>query len=420
MKKIIKVLSLLCAVTLIISSTVFSSGNISASESESENLNIESEDLSLVRSNLSVDVYTQVYTVLTNNADGYIDDYAGAYIDSEGNLHIQFVENAENPYAQLLISNAITDSMSKDRNSKMLTRTTQDAIAEDLVTIEIKPFSYNDLIAVKELITDAFEDRYIITALKQETNSVNVCAIAQEDIDQIKEYLENEITIYQDGMVNFFLEEDTIGTLTKSAYPGEQIQSYAGEGSIGFNAYYNNRWGIVTCGHVAPPGQILSCADGTLEEPAFSYIGGNLDVAFIPYPVGAGWTPTANLYPINVIYREATLSEMIEGGPIVKYGITTNRTTGVILSASINAPINYGSRDNPDIRTIRDCFSFDNTSIEGDSGGPIGRGGIKQVFRLLGITVGKMNNLGNGGYGIKLSNIKSKYPMVVKISSVYK
>ena len=159
MKKIIKVLSLLCALTLIISSTVFSSGNISASESESENLNIESEDLSLVRSNLSVDVYTQVYTVLTNNADGYIDDYAGAYIDSEGNLHIQFVENAENPYAQLLISNAITDSMSKDRNSKMLTRTTQDAIAEDLVTIEIKPFSYNDLIAVKELITDDMESQ---------------------------------------------------------------------------------------------------------------------------------------------------------------------------------------------------------------------------------------------------------------------
>ena len=420
MKKMIKILSLLCAVTLIVSGTFFSYRNISATNIESENLSIESEDLSLVRSDLSVNVYTQLYNTLTDTNDGYIDDYAGAYIDREGNLHIQFVENAASSHAQVLISEVITDSISKDRNARILTPKTQQAIAEELVTVETKRFSYNDLMAVKELITDAFEDRYIITALKQETNSVIVCATTQEGLNQIKEHLENEISIYQDGMVNFILEEDTIGIPTKSAYPGEKIESYIGEGSIGFNAYYNNKWGVVTCGHIAPAGQIMSCAGGTLTEPAFSYIGGNLDVAFIPYPTGMGWTATANLYPMNVIYREAALSEMIEGGPVVKYGITTNRTTGCILSTSVNASMNYGSEDNPDIKTIRDCFSFDNPSERGDSGGPIGRGGIKQVFRLLGISVGKLKQYGSGGYGIKLSNIKIAYPMIVKTSSVYK
>lgn len=51
-------------------------------------------------------------------------------------------------------------------------------------------------------------------------------------------------------------------------------------------------------------------ADGTLGTPAFSYIGGKLDVAFIPYP--DGWTPTSGLTRDNaeIIYGEATANSL--------------------------------------------------------------------------------------------------------------
>lgn len=58
----------------------------------------------------------------------------------------------------------------------------------------------------------------------------------------------------------------------------------------------------------------MHCEDGALNEPAFSAIGGKVDVAFVPYP--SGWTAASGLKQDNeeIIYEVASSSEMIEGG----------------------------------------------------------------------------------------------------------
>ncbi|MBS5571168.1 MAG: hypothetical protein KHX22_07855 [Clostridiales bacterium] len=223
--------------------------------------------------------------------------------------------------------------------------------------------------------------------------------------------MENSVPFYQNGMVELIAdEESSLATPTKSAYPGNYISHSGGTGTIGFNAYYNGKWGVVTNGHIAPSGKSMSCADGTLGTPTFSYIGGKVDVAFIPYP--SGWTPTSALKQPNaeIIYREATDSEMIEGGLVTKYGNTTGKTrNGRILSTSVDVACNYGGSIG--VKTIKDCFSYTNATEKGDSGGPVGRGKVREVFRLLGINFAKGSDC---GFGIKLSNIKSAYPMTVK------
>lgn len=120
-------------------------------------------------------------------------------------------------------------------------------------------------------------------------------------------------------MINYIYKKDFIKKPTKSAYPGNKIHYNFGflglsesAGTIGFNAYYKGKWGVVTNGHVAESGKTMKCKDGTLGTPTFSYIGGKLDIAFIPYP--NGWTPTSGLTRDNgeIIYNEATASELIE------------------------------------------------------------------------------------------------------------
>ena len=82
---------------------------------------------------------------------------------------------------------------------------------------------------------------------------------------------------------------------------------------------------------------------------------GKVDVAFIPYP--SGWTPTSALKQPNaeIIYREATDSEMIEGGLVTTYGNTTGKTrNGRILSTSVDVASNYGGSIG--VKKIKDCF----------------------------------------------------------------
>lgn len=213
-------------------------------------------------------------------------------------------------------------------------------------------------------------------------------------------------------MVNFIYDENNIEKAQKSAYPGNEIYYKTGflnlnkvKGTIGFNAYYNGKWGVVTNGHVAEAGEKMHCEDGALNEPTFSTIGGKIDVAFVPYP--SGWTATSGLKRDNaeIIYEVASSSEMVEGGLVTKYGVTTGKTmNGYITSTSVDVRIDYDGV----VKTIRDCFSYSNPSEGGDSGGPVGRGGTRQVFRLLGIHVA------SGGTGIKLSNILERYPMTIK------
>ena len=408
MKKFTKVF-LPCLLTLCV---LFSSSAISgASASKSDSAK---ENLALLRNDVSVDIYSEISA---NFIDGeaYSDEYAGAYIDSNGTLHLQFVNNKSDIQSHIVSAELIAQKVESNEFTKSTSAATKQLVADDLVVFENKRFAFNDLMSIKDKISTAFENESIKVELKQETNCINLYATNQEKLNTIEQYIIS-LPEYVEGMVKYFIDTDCVESITKSAYPGNKIyynygflwlsESY---GTIGFNAYYNGQWGVVTNGHVAESGKNMKCADGTLGQPTFSYIGGKVDVAFIPYP--SGWTKTYSLRAPNqdVIYREATASELIEGGLVIKYGVTTGKTkNGRINSTSVDVNINYG--DDVGVKTIRDCFTFSNDTQGGDSGGPVGRGKTREVFRLLGITV---STSGVGGTGIKLSNIKSAFPMTV-------
>lgn len=280
-------------------------------------------------------------------------------------------------------------------------------LAGSIVRYEEQSFSFNELLSLKDAVSDCFKDVAVRVAPIQKTNSIDIsypdksCSIA------INEFLDS-CSLYKQGMVNLSLDEKCIEKPQSSAYPGDRIFylfSWYSYGTIGFNAYYNNQWGVVTNAHVAKPGKKMKCSDGTIGKPLFSTIGGKIDVAFIPYP--NGWTETSQLTSdgYEIIYREAYESEMIEGGLTKKYGVSTGMTrNGYIISTSVNLPVDYGSLG---IVTINDCFQYSNPSQGGDSGGPVGRSATKQVFRLLGI------HFAGNGHGIKLTNIKEVYPSLV-------
>lgn len=408
MKKIKKFLSLFCTLTLA-ASFLFCYSNASASSEEYL-------DLDLIKNNISVNVFHQIQEVITDDSNNYVPEYAGAYIDSTGSLHVQFVKGKTEKYKKVITSDMISSSIANEPEAKRLSSEMQKIVSNNLVQVEEQNFSYNDLMQLKSILSNQFGNREICVSLRQETNSIEFQSTSQETLDEAENYLKEKFSIYQDGMVKFILNKNCIAVAASSAYPGNalnRLDGYTYSGTIGFNAYYNGKWGIITNAHVAPLGKIMTYNGVTLGSSSFTAKGGKLDIAFIPYP--SGWSPTSSLRNPSygeVIYREATASEMIEGGLVIKYGATTGKTVnGRITSISSDRSIYY--RETNTYVTLHDLFLFSNETIEGDSGGPVGRGGTKQVFRLLGITVASAGD--GSGAGIKLSNIKAAYPsMVVK------
>lgn len=364
----------------------------------------EQDELSSIKNDLSVDIYTSIYDALKESEDLYIPDYAGAYIDENGNLIIQFLEGTSYKYNDLISYDSILNVVSSDERLSNFTSKELAGIASSIVRYEERLFSMNELMSLKNAVSDYFSDISIRVALIQKTNSIDISYPDSSYAYRINDFLQS-CSFYKNGMVNLEFDEKCIEQPQNSAYPGDRIFylfSWYSYGTIGFNACYNNQWGVVTNAHVAKAGRTMKCDDGTIGKPAFSTIGGKVDVAFIPYP--SGWTETSQLTSsgYDIIYREAYPSEMIEGGTTTKYGVTTGKTrNGYIMSTSVDVAVNYGDLG---VITIHDCFQYSNPSQGGDSGGPVGRSATKQVFRLLGI------HFASGGYGIKLTNIKEAYP----------
>lgn len=96
-------------------------------------------------------------------------------------------------------------------------------ISENIIKIEEKKYSYNELIELKNKITDKFSNYKIKTALVQKTNSINIYYSDKKIKETINKYISENINIYKDGMVNFIYDENNIAVAQKSAYPGNEI-----------------------------------------------------------------------------------------------------------------------------------------------------------------------------------------------------
>lgn len=356
----------------------------------------------------------------------YPDDYAGAYIDDENNLVICYTQGK----LDRLVSFYSDDMLTKATASRMsmLLSSAKEEVTKDLVTFAKKQFSYNYLFALNNKLGDYFSEfNLVTTVLNEEANTIDIymhdLSYRSDMIDRIQKmnYSPNAVTFYE-------TTEQPIAT--KNAYAGDKIWYNYGflglstsSGTIGFNARYNGVNGVVTNGHVAEAGKTMKVAGGTLGKPTFSNYSNNgkVDVAFVPFP-DQSWA-TSNLikndgYTRPVSYGGPAYSylsgsaSITQGANTYKYGITTGKSFGKITSTSININCDYGDND---VRLIKDCFGYSNSSQKGDSGGPVGIYSLGSWGESR-VSLTGINFAGVGtGYGIKLSNILNQYPGLTPI-----
>ena len=391
---------------------IISSNSVNATSNANNSLQINE-----VKSTLCDGIFSDIYATLDlermyeSNAPS---DYAGIYADESGTLVLCVTEGNKYKYNKMLSNiverqTVLTDSYSlKDNTSSV-------------VKIEEKTYSYNLLNSIQDALDSHLDDFKIQqTAILQEKNILKITINDELMKEHITNYLyENIVGFEPDAVCYVFSESRAVAPKPNHACNGVKFyhalfaSSY---GTLGFNGKYidssgKTHYGVFTNAHVAPNGEKMKIsALKTVGTTRFSYIGGSLDIAFVEF--NSGWEVTDRMLEesnSNGIFRAATADEFYEGALTNKYGATTGKQSGRVLSTSVSTRVEYDDG----VKTINDVFEFSNKTEGGDSGGPVGKQKTREVFRLYGITFAGPKDGNDFGLGIKLSNIKKAYNIQV-------
>ena len=369
------------------------------------------------KSNLCDEMFANIYTKLDlekmyqSNAP---EDYAGIYADENGNLVLCSTTGNSEKYKKVVNSIIANKAISYDLQE----------IQSDngsVVKIEERKFPYNYLNTIQDALDpNMIEFKIQKTAIKQEKNTVDITVADETSAEGIINYLNEAVPSFNSESINIIVSDyETVVPTANYAYNGVKIYHalFASDyGTLGFNGSYTDsygrvHYGVFTNAHVAPAGKKMKIsALKTVGTTLFSYAGGSLDVAFVEFD--SGWNLTDKMLSesdTNSIYCSATADEFYEGALTNKYGAKTGKQSGKILSTSITVQVDYDDIT----KTITDVFEFSNKTEGGDSGGPVGKQQVRQVFKLYGITFAGPENSNECGYGIKLSNIKKAYNIKV-------
>lgn len=412
---------------LLLTLALLTVGNVSASTIDEEAVN---ERLNVQKNSACVDIITDFRMNMWNKFGNqiYPDEYAGAYIDDNNNLVICYTAgNIEAISA--FYSAEKTTQITAGRLSTFTARVAADAVRE-LVSFEEVKYSYNYLFGLNDTMVDYFAEFGICSSALCETE--NKVEVQLNDIS-LKSSL--EVRLQEEGIPLDAVNIVSVATevsADKNAYSGDAVWYTTGflglggkhTGTIGFNAVYNGVAGVVTNGHVAESGKNMKVSGGTLGTPTFSTYANNgkVDVAFVPFPSNSwttsgeikqdGYTMPAGYDGAIYSYLDAAASSasLVVGAKIYKYGNTTKKTLGNLISTSVNITANYGTDDDPDRRVIKDCIEYSNTRQGGDSGGPVGTYVADSWGRCRVNLAGLHFAGGDTGFACKLSNILSQYP----------
>lgn len=399
-------------------------------------------DAAVVNARLAVQKNSACVDIITNfrmnmwdkcGDQVYPDEYAGAYIDNNNNLIICYT--AGNLRALSAFYSADKATQITAERLSTFTASVKEETVQKLVSFAEVKYSYNYLFELNDALVDYFAEFGIYSSSLCEPE--NRVEIQLSDI-ALKSSLEarlqaNSIPLDAVSIVPVASEINA----DKNAYPGDAIWYTTGflglggkyTGTIGFNAIYNGVAGVVTNGHVAESGEKMKVSGGTLGTPTFSTYANNgkVDVAFIPFP-SSSWTTSGQIkqdgYTMpggsggaiwSYLDAAASSASLVVGAKIYKYGNTTKKTLGSLISTSINVTVNYGTEDEPDRRVIKDCIKYSNTRQGGDSGGPVGTYVADSWGRCRVNLAGLHFAGGSTGFACKLSNILSQYPALQPI-----
>lgn len=408
MKK--KLLTLaLCVIAICFSlSIVFSAGVTFASAAESTNT--ESKLFEYYENiNRSVAVYNNAispYKSIAKDLNGeenvtYSDDFAGVFIDDEGLLNIGLVGSIQ--------------SASRFNGQ---------------VKYKQCEFTYNYLQDIQDVITNAKADYSIyMTAVSEKNNNLCIYLNDESDIKRITDFLQQRYE-FDVRAINFVIEGTGGIVKNTSAYGGESIYSWTSSttvsrGTICVDVIDNatGQFGVLTNEHVALAnegspdmvygghatiygGSVNFSENLDLGNAARGQHSGTIDAAFVPYANQQYWENTpygrynTNSYT-NV--RLGNSNQIIEGQSIRKIGQTTGVTDGTITHTNASVQINYGTEADPDWETITNSIIYSNSSLGGDSGGPVYYNDGTNLW-LIGMHYG---GSATSGAGCRIQNVMS-------------
>ena len=341
-------------------------------------------------------------------------DYAGAYINSNGDLVVSFSNNE----AKYNFQSKLNGIFRSNENSKLAQ-----------VIFNVQDHAYDELENVYEFLIDNIKKFNIVSvAIVQKSNSIEVSIPEDADIDLILNSLQANISEFDQSFVKFIYAESYAPQVAYTVYGGRQIYYKFGlfnmltaESTLSFTAYdyINKKFGVVTNSHAAPDGEDMRYENGQIIGRVSKRVeGGKVDAAFIPF---TNTTKTTWNYSYEVSWGSsytylsaiADSTIIIEGAPTFKVGIASGYTTGTITSASFTTTVGT--------TYFTDVVQYSNLSLSGDSGAPvwIAYGSRGATHYLTAVHFAGTAD-GSSGLGCKVYNVMSALSIApITLSNYY-
>ena len=361
-KKIMKSLSLVCAVLLFFSLNVMAVSPEDADDVFYVN-GIRVDAQYLRNQDAANEAFSRFFNHFEKNGM-FPEYYAGSYIDTTTG-HLVF----------------LTYNIDKEEMA-MLKKVIQN---ENVSYLEAE-HSMNELIRVQNELTDMMDHQ-------QTRSSFNIVGVEINSQGNSVRILVDESVTYQEKKqtslildtlgCDFDILEIVPGTMNKefaSIQPGDGIHASTSRGSVGYvcKALINGRWkqGFVTAQHV------MSASTSGINK-GLSLIGyyrtgindhnGNCDVAFVEFKDGVTYSnyigKVLDTYPAATL-RNAVTNTPRQNSIVFKKGATTGITSGLVTSESASAQ--FATTENGShFITTRDLVGISCSGENGDSGGTV-------------------------------------------------
>jgi len=323
----------------------------------------------------------------------YPDDYAGAYIDHDNNLHI-----------------ILTAETSRSNYHKMLDN-------DDDIIFEYAANPLSRLLNIQEALNPLMQTFSIeATVLNEITNKIEIQLFDSSKDKDIIKYLESVINRFTVESITFNgttgIKYTATTNTTSNALAGSESTASTDNATLGFNAYRaaDGKYGVITAAHFATSGTSIKNANGTtIGSASARQLSGSIDAAFVPFPNGI--TKSYKLLNSNLIAIDENItgyyqnSQIISGMATTKIGKTSGWNYGMVTSTNITLNVSG--------TTLTDQLRVSNTQLVGDSGGPVldYPYGPAIPWKLLGIAT--IADSSNNGYCSKVQNIMSALSITV-------
>ncbi|MDE7190927.1 MAG: S1 family peptidase [Clostridia bacterium] len=287
-----------------------------------------------------------------NVAEGYSDIYAGSYLDSEGLLNVC-----------LTIDIPMTLSSTEKQE----------------IIYHVKEYSYTYLYSVYKSLTENISNLHIQGVGIDQKDNVVVIEIENESLEMDITNWIQEIG-YDKESLRFSIVNGGNSAHIYNITAGEKIRkgfwAWGSTGTVGGPARRNSdgKIGIMTNDHVAPSGSTIYIGNKKINKPAINLRSGECDGAFIPFQDASGWNyhqgtvKDVKTDSNHSLVRYGGNSRIIQGAKTKKFGIKSGMTDGEITYTNFTLNTKYSDSDT---RIPISCIKYSNSSLPGDSGGPV-------------------------------------------------